>query len=218
MAVALEHRTSSTSPDLERMINDTHCHFFSSRFLELLAPDAGGADAIAARLQWDAAGDADRARRSLGRRARSPRRLARGADREHSRATPCRSPRPSRTIRTGSSASSCTTRRRPARTRCSTRALNELQHARGLPVPRDARLSAGRRDRRGRVPRRGVARRRRVRALRRADRRRAQEARAAEPVRSAARRSARAGANRARLSRRCRSSFRISAPATSAKR
>src|SRR5260221_14788099 len=38
------------------MINDAHCHFFSSRFLELLTPDAGGADAIAARLQWDAPG------------------------------------------------------------------------------------------------------------------------------------------------------------------
>jgi predicted TIM-barrel fold metal-dependent hydrolase len=38
------------------MINDAHCHFFSSRFLELLAPDSGGADEIAVRLQWDAAG------------------------------------------------------------------------------------------------------------------------------------------------------------------
>ena len=38
------------------MIQDAHCHFFSSRFLELLAPGAGGADAIAARLQWDAPG------------------------------------------------------------------------------------------------------------------------------------------------------------------
>ena len=35
------------------MINDAHCHFFSSRFLELLAPEGGGADAIAKRLQWD---------------------------------------------------------------------------------------------------------------------------------------------------------------------
>ena len=35
------------------MINDAHCHFFSSRFLELLAPDAGGAEALAARLEWD---------------------------------------------------------------------------------------------------------------------------------------------------------------------
>jgi predicted TIM-barrel fold metal-dependent hydrolase len=39
-------------------INDAHCHFFSSRFLELLAPDGGGADAIAARLEWDAPGTA----------------------------------------------------------------------------------------------------------------------------------------------------------------
>jgi predicted TIM-barrel fold metal-dependent hydrolase len=38
------------------MVNDSHCHFFSSRFLELLAPDAGGADEIAFRLQWDAPG------------------------------------------------------------------------------------------------------------------------------------------------------------------
>ena len=38
------------------MINDVHCHFFSSRFLELLAPEAGGADEIASRLQWDPPG------------------------------------------------------------------------------------------------------------------------------------------------------------------
>ena len=38
------------------MINDVHCHFFSSRFLELLAPEAGGADAIASRLQWEPPG------------------------------------------------------------------------------------------------------------------------------------------------------------------
>jgi predicted TIM-barrel fold metal-dependent hydrolase len=38
------------------MINDSHCHFFSSRFLELLAPDGGGADALASRLQWDSPG------------------------------------------------------------------------------------------------------------------------------------------------------------------
>jgi predicted TIM-barrel fold metal-dependent hydrolase len=40
------------------MINDAHCHFFSSRFLELLVPDGGGADAIAQRLQWAAPGSA----------------------------------------------------------------------------------------------------------------------------------------------------------------
>jgi len=40
------------------MLNDAHCHFFSSRFLELLAPDRGGADAIAARLEWDPPGTA----------------------------------------------------------------------------------------------------------------------------------------------------------------
>jgi hypothetical protein len=38
------------------MINDSHCHFFSSKFLELLAPDAGTAADIAARLQWTAPG------------------------------------------------------------------------------------------------------------------------------------------------------------------
>ena len=38
------------------MINDAHCHFFSSRFLDLLAPDAGGAAAIAARLGWEGPG------------------------------------------------------------------------------------------------------------------------------------------------------------------
>lgn len=40
------------------MLNDAHCHFFSSRFLELLAPDSGRADEIASRLQWDAPGTA----------------------------------------------------------------------------------------------------------------------------------------------------------------
>jgi predicted TIM-barrel fold metal-dependent hydrolase len=40
------------------MINDAHCHFFSTRFLELLAPDGGNADAIAAKLQWDPPGTA----------------------------------------------------------------------------------------------------------------------------------------------------------------
>jgi uncharacterized protein len=39
-------------------VADAHCHFFSSRFLELLAPDGGGADALAARLEWDAPGTA----------------------------------------------------------------------------------------------------------------------------------------------------------------
>jgi predicted TIM-barrel fold metal-dependent hydrolase len=38
------------------MINDAHCHFFSSRFLESIAPDGGGADEIAFRLQWDPPG------------------------------------------------------------------------------------------------------------------------------------------------------------------
>ena len=38
------------------MINDAHCHFFSSRFLELLAPDAGGAEQLSARLQWNPPG------------------------------------------------------------------------------------------------------------------------------------------------------------------
>ena len=38
------------------MINDAHCHFFSSRFLELLAPDAGTGDEIASRLRWEPPG------------------------------------------------------------------------------------------------------------------------------------------------------------------
>src|SRR6187549_3087899 len=49
-------RASRLAP--RTMINDAHCHFFSSRFLELLAPDLGTADDIAARLQWDAPGTA----------------------------------------------------------------------------------------------------------------------------------------------------------------
>jgi uncharacterized protein len=40
------------------MINDAHCHFFSSRFLELLAPSKGSAETIAAALQWDPPGTA----------------------------------------------------------------------------------------------------------------------------------------------------------------
>ena len=38
------------------MLNDAHVHFFSSRFLELTAPDSGGADEISFRLQWDPPG------------------------------------------------------------------------------------------------------------------------------------------------------------------
>jgi uncharacterized protein len=38
------------------MINDSHCHFFSSSFLEKLAPSGGGAAALAGRLAWDAPG------------------------------------------------------------------------------------------------------------------------------------------------------------------
>lgn len=47
------------------MINDVHCHFFSSRFLELLTkdlpglPDSGRAAAVARRLEWDDPGSAD---------------------------------------------------------------------------------------------------------------------------------------------------------------
>jgi hypothetical protein len=40
------------------MINDSHCHFFSSRFLELVAADGRSADAIAAVLGWEAPGSA----------------------------------------------------------------------------------------------------------------------------------------------------------------
>jgi hypothetical protein len=40
------------------MINDSHCHFFSSRFLELLTQDGRSADAVAAALGWDAPGSA----------------------------------------------------------------------------------------------------------------------------------------------------------------
>src|SRR6266496_4424519 len=51
--------SGSNHPDLRPpMINDAHCHFFSTRFLELLAPEAGKADDIAARLQWEAPGTA----------------------------------------------------------------------------------------------------------------------------------------------------------------
>ena len=55
----------------DEMINDAHFHFFSSRFLELLAPDGGGADAVAARLEWDAPGTATELGDSLGRGAGS---------------------------------------------------------------------------------------------------------------------------------------------------
>ena len=67
------------------MINDAHCHFFSSRFLELLAPDTGGGGRDRRQAPVGAAGHADRAGRPLDRRARSPQRRARRADREHSR-------------------------------------------------------------------------------------------------------------------------------------
>src|SRR5436190_21301684 len=40
------------------MINDSHCHFFSSSFLETLAPSGGGAPRLAERLAWAAPGSA----------------------------------------------------------------------------------------------------------------------------------------------------------------
>lgn len=53
------------------MLNDIHCHFFSSRFLELLAPNGGGAEAVAAALHWDPPGSpsdlSDRWRAELDR-------------------------------------------------------------------------------------------------------------------------------------------------------
>jgi uncharacterized protein len=39
-------------------INDAHCHFFSAKFLEMLVPEGGGADATARRLGWDRPGTA----------------------------------------------------------------------------------------------------------------------------------------------------------------
>ena len=100
------------------MINDSHCHFFSSRFLELLAPEMGGADAIAAKLQWAPPGTAtelgDRWIAELDRHN-----VARAALIASIPATPSRSPRRSRIIRTGSSASSCTTRWASIPTPCS---------------------------------------------------------------------------------------------------
>ena len=93
------------------MINDSHCHFLSSRFLELLTADGRGADAIAAALGWEPPASVARPRGPLGVRARSTGRRARRADREHpGRRRVCR--------RSGvaspagaSSASSCTIRR-----------------------------------------------------------------------------------------------------------
>src|SRR4029453_14822443 len=55
-AARVAPRTSHLAHRASNMINDAHCHFFSSRFLELLAPDAGGGDALASRLQWDPPG------------------------------------------------------------------------------------------------------------------------------------------------------------------
>ena len=39
-------------------INDAHCHFFSTKFLEILVPEGGGAEATARRLGWDRPGTA----------------------------------------------------------------------------------------------------------------------------------------------------------------
>ena len=49
------------------MINDVHCHFFSSRFLELLAPEAGGAGRRRRPVAMGPAGHGDRAGGPLGR-------------------------------------------------------------------------------------------------------------------------------------------------------
>ena len=70
---------------------DSHCHFFSSRFLEILTKDVPGlpaddrAAAVAARLGWERSGHSRGARGSLGRRARSSRRGSQRPHRQHSR-------------------------------------------------------------------------------------------------------------------------------------
>ena len=128
------------------MINDAHCHFFSSRFLELLAPERGRADEIAARLQWDRPGTptelGDRWVAELDRHGV----VARRADREHSRRRGVGRRGGRAASGTGSSASSCTTRRASTPTPCWRASLTELQMQRRLPLSGDARLSAGRRD------------------------------------------------------------------------
>ena len=59
------------------MLNDAHCHFFSTPFFSAL-----GGDAAISALALGPTGHGRRARGSLGRGARSRRRVARGADRE----------------------------------------------------------------------------------------------------------------------------------------
>jgi predicted TIM-barrel fold metal-dependent hydrolase len=56
--IALDIADRSSLLTLMTMLNDAHCHFFSSRFFETLAPELGSADETASRLQWDPPGTA----------------------------------------------------------------------------------------------------------------------------------------------------------------
>ncbi len=183
------------------MLTDAHCHFFSSRFLELLSqplpdlPADGRAAAVASRLGWKDPGDPAALGGDLDRRAGPALGLSRGADRQHPRRRDLRCrrrPSASRSLRRLLHVQS-----RGAGCRGTTRArLHGARPALRVPVSRDAPLSTGRCVCGDRLRERGASPRGGVRALRRAQRRRPRQAGAAVAVRSAPRRSARAGVRR----------------------
>ena len=200
-------------PPESRMINDAHCHFFSTPFFATL-----GGDAALAKLGWDAPGTAE---------ALADRWVAELDRHQVSRAALIAS-----VPGDAASVAAAVARHRdrfvgffmvdPTQPDGGRQRVCRDRHrrpARDLPLPRDASLLDSGRPRAAPVRRRGGdAGHGGVRALRRAVGRRAEEARAAEPVRHPLRQPARSARGRARTSRPCRSSFRTSAPAFFARR
>ena len=202
-------------------LNDAHCHFFSSRFFDVLGRqkglpgDAPGLE-VTRLVGWDHPGTpealADRWAEALTAGGVGRALLIGSVPGEEEQVARAVARHPDRFV----GAFMLDPTQEGALTRVAW-ALIAARHARGVPVPRDARLLAvgPARPRPGRAGRR-QQRRRAVRALRRAHRRHPQEARPAERVRGAPRQPARIAGTRAAPSRRCRSSCRISARASSA--
>ena len=198
------------------LLNDAHCHFFSTPFFAALGRGLKGADdrephrTALAKLGWDDPGSAESlADRWVGRtRSRwcEPRR----AHRERARRRRRRSPTPWRATRRGSSASSWSIRRSRTRPTSAAEALDARRASRDVPVSGDAPVSRSTTIAFGGCSIVAAARpgHRGVRALRRADGWRTQKTRTASPF------DIRLG-NPLRMStrwlppiRRCRSSFR----------
>ena len=204
------------------MLNDSHCHFFSSQFFTALSRQRGRKATRPARCARNCSGTTLARRRHLADRwvqELDAHGVARSALIASVPATRRRWRRPWRGIpgrfvgffMVDPSAEQAVDR--------VTHAVTTLGAASRVPVPRHASRGARRPSRRThRRGRRRPTRHRGVRALRRAVGRRAEEARPAKPIRSEPGRSAEHHAPRAGVSRASRSSCRTSARGCFAKR